>query len=168
MIKTIVIGLFFVISSVIDCFIKQWNLKPIGAFATKWSVKWQKWSRLMMFDGFIFHVLHFLSLRGAPPPHWWGTEREEVACAVFNVYVCWSRCSLSVRCEFRGRGIQNFYLLQYVFKDFLDAANHLLLSYDFSCMWLLFMFCTYMRNELKCFFYCLLNILLILLCTEIE
>ncbi|TDH01554.1 hypothetical protein EPR50_G00181420 [Perca flavescens] len=42
------------------------------------------------------------------------------------------------------------------------------ISYLQSCMWLLFKFCIFMRNELRCFFYCLLNILLILLWTQIE
>lgn len=66
-----------------------------------------------------------------------------------------------------GRGIKKFYSVQKWFWRVLDAANLPLFSV-FSCMWLLFKFCIFMRNELRCFFYCLLNILLILLWTQIE
>ncbi|KAI9533522.1 hypothetical protein NQZ68_022652 [Dissostichus eleginoides] len=42
------------------------------------------------------------------------------------------------------------------------------LSHVGNCMWLLFIFCIFMRNDFRCFFYCLLNVLLILLWTQIE
>lgn len=49
------------------------------------------------------------------PPPVWGTENEEVACAIYKVCVRWSGTSLNMRCGFRGRGMKNFDMLQNCF-----------------------------------------------------
>ncbi|KAF7662470.1 hypothetical protein LDENG_00234000 [Lucifuga dentata] len=54
----------------------------------------------------------------------------------------------------------------FTFDGRLLAAQSI--SRRHSCMWLLLAFCIFIRNELRCFFYSLFNILLILLWAQLE
>lgn len=145
----------------------EYTLWMHSTLAFYWPpVYFSSWHRIVADFIFIPSLSRKLSSTPLPPPC--QELRKRKWCVLYIMFMSvdlwdFSECVMWVW----GRGIKKFYSVQKWFLGVPAAANLLLFSV-YSCMWLLFKFCIFMRNELRCFFYCLLNVLLILLWTQIE